>query len=83
MPKFHYVLRYEYGPDRMSWTYVSGDVKDIHGAYVVEAKDGLTEVTYELAIDPGHMAFPGFIKARATREITRVALQELKRRVEG
>ena len=38
---------------------------------------------YNLAIDPGKIPLPGFVKARAAREITRIALKELKRRVEG
>jgi ribosome-associated toxin RatA of RatAB toxin-antitoxin module len=82
LPKLRYVLRYTYRDDGIAWTFVEGDVKDIRGAYVLEPRDGATAVTYELAIDPGKIPLPGFVKARAAREITRVALQELKRRVE-
>lgn len=82
MPKLHYVLRYSYSDDGISWSLVSGDVKDLRGAYVFAPAGEGTTVTYDLAIDPGTLPLPGFVKARAAREITRIALQELKRRVE-
>jgi uncharacterized membrane protein len=82
LPKVRYVLSYTYSPDGLSWQYVEGDLKDMHGSYrLTEQNDG-TSVVYELAIDPGRIPLPGFVKARAAREITKVALQELKRRVE-
>jgi ribosome-associated toxin RatA of RatAB toxin-antitoxin module len=82
LPKMRYVLRYAYEPMRLSWDYVEGDMRDLHGSYTLDPDDGRTSVTYELAIDPGSIPLPGFVKARAAREITKVALKELKRRVE-
>lgn len=82
LPKMRYVLRYAYPPDGISWDYVEGDMRDVRGSYELETADGTTSVTYNLAIDPGKIPLPGFVKARAAREITRVALDELKRRVE-
>jgi hypothetical protein len=83
LPEMRYVLHYTYPEDGIAWDYVEGDLKDIHGSYALAGRDGGTEVTYHLAIDPGRIPLPGFVKARAAREITRVALRELKRRVEA
>jgi polyketide cyclase/dehydrase/lipid transport protein len=83
LPEMRYVLRYTYPDDGLAWEYVEGDLRDIHGSYTVAGTDGRTHVTYHLAIDPGKIPLPGFVKARAAREITRIALKELKRRVEG
>lgn len=83
LPEVRYVLRYTYAPDGLAWNYVEGDLKEVRGSYALEEVDGRTHVTYNLAIDPGKLPLPGFVKARAAREITRVALKELKRRVEA
>jgi hypothetical protein len=83
LPEMRYVLAYTYADDGLAWKYVEGDLKDIRGSYTVEPQDGSTHVTYNLAIDPGKIPLPGFVKARAAREITRIALKELKRRVES
>jgi uncharacterized protein YndB with AHSA1/START domain len=83
LPNMRYVLAYDYTDSSISWSYVEGDLKDIRGSYTVELADGSTHVTYNLAIDPGKIPLPGFVKARAAREITRIALKELKRRVES
>ena len=83
LPNMRYVLQYGYSDDGISWTYVEGDLKDIRGSYAIEATDGTSHVTYNLAIDPGKIPLPGFVKARAAREITRIALKELKKRVES
>lgn len=82
LPKVRYVLEYSYPDDGISWEYVEGDFKDMHGSYRLQERDGTTHVVYDLAIDPGRIPLPGFVKARAAREISKVALQELKRRVE-
>lgn len=82
LPEVRYVLRYSYATDGIAWEYVEGDLKEIRGSYVLADVDGRTRVTYHLAIDPGRLPLPGFVKARAAREIARVALKELKRRVE-
>jgi hypothetical protein len=78
-----YILHYTYTDDGLAWDYVEGDLRDIRGSYALEDLGGRTKVTYNLAIDPGKLPLPGFVKARAAREITRVALKELKRRVES
>jgi uncharacterized membrane protein len=83
LPQVRYILRYDYSDNSLAWDYVEGDLKDIRGSYTVEPQGDKTEVTYHLAIDPGKLPLPGFVKARAAREITRVALKELKRRVEA
>jgi hypothetical protein len=83
LPQMRYVLHYTYPDSSIAWDYVEGDLRDIHGSYTLEDVDGRTKVTYNLAIDPGKLPLPGFVKARAAREITRVALKELKRHVEG
>ncbi|MGH7858250.1 MAG: SRPBCC family protein [Candidatus Binatia bacterium] len=81
--KMRYVLRYAYPASAIEWDYVEGDLRDIKGSYVVDATDDGARVTYHLLIDPGKLPLPGFVKARAAREITKVALKELKRRVEA
>lgn len=83
LPLMRYVLHYNYPDGGLAWDYVEGDLKDIHGSYALDDLGGRTKVTYNLAIDPGKLPLPGFVKARAAREITRVALKELKKRVEG
>lgn len=83
LPEMRYVLRYAYTEDGLAWEYVEGDLKDIRGSYTIVGSNGSTHVTYHLAIDPGKIPLPGFVKAMAAREITRIALKELKRRVEG
>ena len=82
LPEVRYVLRYTYDERTIAWEYVEGDLRDCHGSYVVEDRNGTAHVVYDLAIDPGRLPLPGFVKARAAREITRIALKELKRRVE-
>jgi len=83
LPRMRYVLRYTYEPTGIAWDYVEGDLRDISGSYELQAGDDGTSVTYHLSIDPGTIPLPGFVKARAAREITRVALKELKKRVES
>jgi ribosome-associated toxin RatA of RatAB toxin-antitoxin module len=83
LPQVRYVLHYTYADNELAWDYVEGDLGDITGRYELEARDGETDVTYHLAIDPGRLPLPGFVKARAAREIARVALKELKRKVES
>lgn len=83
LPQVRYILRYDYSDNALAWDYVEGDLKDIRGSYSAESQGDKTVVTYHLAIDPGKLPLPGFVKARAAREITRVALKELKRRVES
>jgi uncharacterized protein YndB with AHSA1/START domain len=83
LPQMRYVLHYNYADHTLAWDYVEGDLRDIRGSYALTDLGGRTKVTYNLAIDPGKLPLPGFVKARAAREITRIALKELKRHVEG
>lgn len=79
-----YVLEYEYDhPHSVSWTSrPGGDVKSIEGSYTFEITDeGATNVTYDLAIDPG-FPVPGFLLKRAAKHITAAALGGLKARAE-
>ena len=81
-----YTLLYEYEPeDRgVRWTTVeaSGAVKDVTGEYVLEQLNGDTEVTYRLAVELG-VPVPGFLKRQGDKRAIKVALEGLKKRVEG
>ena len=50
-------LRYAYhGAEKVSWTYVDGDLKDMHGSFTLAtgaAGAGSTAVTMDVAVDPG------------------------------
>jgi hypothetical protein len=83
-----YRLRYRHEPpDRMSWTYVSGDVKDITGEYRFEALDnGLTKATYRLAVDPGMrlgLLLRGPLADKVREYILTTTLEELKATLEA
>lgn len=81
-----YTLRYEYeAEDRgVRWTTLeaSGAVKDVQGEYVLEPLNGDTEVTYRLAVELG-VPVPGFLKRQGDKRAIKVALDGLKKRVEG
>lgn len=79
-----YTLEYDYGnaPNSFSWTLVDGDVKKLDGSYSFDEFDDVTEVTYEMQIDPG-FPVPGFLKKQAEKQIARTALEDLKKRVES
>lgn len=79
-----YTLAYDYSdaPRSFSWDLVSGDVKELKGSYTFDAFDEVTDVEYEMQIDPG-FPIPGFLKKQAERQIARAALGDLKKRVEG
>ena len=81
-----YTLRYEYEPDDrgVRWTTLeaSGAVKDVTGEYVLEPLNGDTEVTYRLAVELG-VPVPGFLKRQGDKRAIKVALEGLKKRVEG
>ena len=82
--KDDYVLDYTWDGDRkVSWTLVKGQMmKRQEGSYVLDEKDGSTEVTYTITID---LSIPmlGMIKRKAEKVILDTALKELKKRVEG
>lgn len=81
-----YVLAYEWaaGGTEVSWRLVSSDLqRDQRGRYVLSQQvPGSTKVTYELMVD---LLVPmiGQLKRRAEKAITDIALNELKKRVEG
>ena len=79
-----YTLEYDYSdaPEAFSWTLVDGDVKELRGSYRFDEFDDVTEVQYEMAIDPGFKV-PGVLKRQAEKQIVKGALADLKKRVEG
>jgi uncharacterized membrane protein len=79
-----YTLQYDYSnaPESFSWDLLDGDPKELSGAYSLDEFDDVTEVTYELAIDPG-FPLPGFLRKQAQRQIMKAALTDLKKRVES
>ena len=79
-----YTLAYDYSqaPQSFSWNLEEGDVKELRGSYSFDEFDDVTEVVYETAIDPG-FPIPGVLKRQAQKQITRGALNDLKKRVES
>jgi ribosome-associated toxin RatA of RatAB toxin-antitoxin module len=82
--KDDYVLAYTWDGDRkVSWDLVKGELmKRQEGSYVLDEKDGATEVTYSITIDVT-LPLIGMLKRKAERVILDTALKELKKRVEG
>jgi uncharacterized membrane protein len=82
--KDDYVLDYTWDGDRkVSWNLVKGELmKRQEGSYVLDEKDGSTQVTYSITIDV-NMPLIGMLKRKAERVILDTALKELKKRVEG
>jgi ribosome-associated toxin RatA of RatAB toxin-antitoxin module len=79
-----YTLSYDYtnAPESFSWSLLDGDVKELHGAYSFDEFDDVTEVNYELELDPG-FPVPGIFRRQGERELKKAALDELKNRVES
>jgi ribosome-associated toxin RatA of RatAB toxin-antitoxin module len=79
-----YTLGYEYkdAPQSFSWHLIEGDVKELQGTYSFDEFDDVTEVTYEMKVDPG-FPVPAFLRRQASRQIARSALEDLKGRVES
>lgn len=79
-----YTLAYDYAgaPQTFSWSLVEGDVKELSGAYSFDEFEDLTEVSYELTLDPGFRV-PGILKRQAEKLIVSTALNDLKKRVES
>jgi ribosome-associated toxin RatA of RatAB toxin-antitoxin module len=79
-----YTLGYDYSgaPDSFSWKLIDGDIKELEGSYVFDEFDDVTEVTYEMKVDPG-FPIPKLLKRQAERQIVRSALEDLKKRVES
>lgn len=79
-----YTLQYDYtdAPQGFSWDLADGDVKELAGGYFFDEFEDVTDVSYELAIDPG-FPLPGMLKRQAEKQIMKGALADLKKRVEG
>jgi ribosome-associated toxin RatA of RatAB toxin-antitoxin module len=79
-----YTLGYDYAqaPDSFSWKLVDGDIKELEGSYAFDEFDDVTEVTYEMKVDPG-FPIPKLLKRQAEKQIVRSALEDLKKRVES
>jgi ribosome-associated toxin RatA of RatAB toxin-antitoxin module len=79
-----YTLAYDYSgaPGSFSWDLKEGEVKKLSGSYSFDEFDDVTEVAYEIEIDPG-FPVPGFLRKQAEKQIVRGALDDLKKRVES
>ena len=79
-----YTLGYDYenAPDSFSWHLLEGDIREMEGSYSFDQFEDVTEVTYEMKVDPG-FPIPGFLKRQAEKQIARSALEDLKKRVES
>jgi uncharacterized membrane protein len=79
-----YTLDYDYSdaPRTLSWTLVDGDVRELEGSYAFDESGDVTQVSYEMRIDPGFFV-PTLLRRQAERQIARAALEGLKARVES
>lgn len=79
-----YTLGYDYSnaPESFSWKLIDGDVKELEGSYFFDEFDDVTDVTYEMKVDPG-FPIPKLLKRQAEKQIARGALEDLKNRVES
>ena len=84
--KDQYTLSYIWkGVNEVRWSLVEAEqiLKTMDGAYLlVDNDEGLTVVTYQLAVDV-KIPMLGMIKRKAEKVIIDTALKELKKRVEG
>jgi len=79
-----YTIGYDYSnaPESFSWSLIEGEVKELEGSYKFDEFDDVTEVTYEMKVDPG-FPIPKLLKRQAEKQIARGALEDLKKRVES
>ena len=79
-----YTIGYDYtnAPQSFSWSLIEGEVKELEGSYKFDEFDDVTEVTYEMKVDPG-FPIPKLLKRQAEKQIARGALEDLKKRVES
>jgi ribosome-associated toxin RatA of RatAB toxin-antitoxin module len=79
-----YTLEYEYAgwPGSFTWKLHDGDVKELNGKYSFDEFDDVTEVTYEISIDPG-FKIPALLRRQGEKQIVATALKGLKKRVES
>ena len=82
--KVRYTLAYDYSgaPETFSWQLVDGDLKALAGSYSFDEFEDVTEVAYELTLDPGFKV-PGMLRRQAARAIVATALEGLRKRVES
>jgi uncharacterized membrane protein len=78
-----YVLEYTWTPrERLSWTYVEGDVQDIVGSYVFEPLAGdRTQATCSQAVSLGFWV-PGFLRRTLEQTALRQSVLEFKTEAE-
>jgi uncharacterized membrane protein len=79
-----YTIGYDYtnAPESFSWSLIEGEVKELEGSYKFDEFDDVTEVAYEMKVDPG-FPIPKLLKRQAEKQIARGALEDLKKRVES
>jgi len=84
LKKLSYTLAYDYSgwPKQFTWSLHDGDVKSLDGRYGFDEFDGVTEVTYEISVDPG-FKIPSVLRRQGERQIVSTALKGLKKRVES
>jgi ribosome-associated toxin RatA of RatAB toxin-antitoxin module len=82
--KDEYTLTYDWeGDEQVSWSLVKAKMlKAMEGAYILEKRNGGTEVTYQLAVE---LTIPmiGMLRRKGEKVIIDTALKGLKKRVES
>ena len=80
--KVEYIVRYSYDlPRRLSWSQVSGDLKENTGVYTFAPRDdGKTDVTVDIVAEVGFFV-PGPMKKLIREQSLKNSLRELKKRV--
>jgi len=84
LKKVSYTLDYDYSawPKKFTWKLRDGDVKSLEGSYSFDEFEDVTEVTYEVSIDPGFKV-PSVLRGQFKKQIVTTALKGLKKRVES
>jgi ribosome-associated toxin RatA of RatAB toxin-antitoxin module len=79
-----YTLTYDWeGDEQVSWSLVEAKMlKAMEGTYTLNERSGLTEVTYQLAVEL-HIPMIGMLRRKGERVIIDTALKGLKNRVES
>jgi ribosome-associated toxin RatA of RatAB toxin-antitoxin module len=82
--KVRYRLEYSYeAPERITWDYLDGDVREIDGEYRFEDQgDGTTLAVYSVALDAG-VWMPGPVRKVLEGQVMKRSVEDLKRRVES
>lgn len=82
--KLSYTLEYDYQgwPKSFTWKLREGDLESLNGKYSFDEFDDVTEVTYEISIDPGFKV-PSLLRRQGEKQIVSTALKGLKKRVES